>query len=88
MSTTLDEAISAVMTEVAMGLARKDNLICENGQIVCRECRDRLALMPSLHCGGCLGAAYSRMHIVNPQCVNVGQNVRTVSVQADRKGSA
>ncbi len=59
--------------EVAMGLARRHNLVCDNGEVVCWECRERLALMPSLHCGSCLGEAYSRLNITDPQCVNVAQ---------------
>lgn len=63
----------ALIEETARAMARRHNLVCETGEIVCWECRERLALLPSLHCGACLGAAYSRLHIVNPQCINRAQ---------------
>jgi len=70
MSTALDAAMSAVITEVAMGLARKHNLVCTDESIVCWHCGNRLALLPSLACPACLGAAYSQRHLTAPLCVN------------------
>lgn len=51
---TLAELANERLIEMAKTLAVKHNLVCENGQIVCWECRDREALIPSLHCPGCL----------------------------------
>jgi hypothetical protein len=73
MTTPLDEAMSAVIGEVAMGLARKHNLVCIDDSIVCWGCGNRLALLPSLHCGSCLGAHYARKHITSPWCLNSRQ---------------
>lgn len=76
MTMTLDQAMAHVIEGVAMGLAQKHNLICDDGSVVCWECGKRHALLPSLHCGECLGMAYSRLKIFNPQCVNHKQEKR------------
>lgn len=54
--------------EMARSLAKQHNLITAEGHFVCWECREQYALMPSLHCGRCLGAAYQRLHIHEPWC--------------------
>lgn len=51
---TLAETIGEQLCEMARTLAVKHNLVCDNGQIICWECREREALLPSLHCPGCL----------------------------------
>lgn len=52
----LDSGIAQFMNVTAAALAKKHNLICTDGTIVCWECRKRVALMPSLHCHLCLSA--------------------------------
>lgn len=79
----LADAIATHVNATAAGLARKHNLVCDDGTIVCWDCREREALMPSLHCGGCLGAAYARKGIVDPQCLN---RVQTDADKAHMKG--
>lgn len=54
--------------ETAIGLARKHNLVCNDGTIVCWECQQVEALMPSLHCPRCLQAVWARLNIHDPQC--------------------
>lgn len=56
------------INEMALALAKQHNLITADGGIVCWECGEAWALMPSLHCGRCLGAAYQRLHIHEPWC--------------------
>lgn len=65
---------NAVLVTMALALARRHNLICDDGvTIVCWNCRNQLALMPSLHCPECLGAAYHRLGIVEPLCMQQEQ---------------
>jgi len=75
MSATLQQALDAIIEEAAIAYAHKWRLVADDGTIWCATDRcERIALLPSLHCGSCLGAAYSRMHIVNPQCINREQS--------------
>lgn len=55
--------------ELARSLARRHNLVCDNGAIVCWECKQHEALLPSLHCPKCLADAWRRLGIVEPQCI-------------------
>lgn len=65
---------SVIVSEAtAFGMARRHNLVAEDGTVVCWECKTREALIPSLHCGGCLGAHYIAHHIVLPFCMNRAQ---------------
>ena len=79
----LSDEILTRINATAAGLAHKHNLVCDDGSIICWECGAREALMPSLHCGGCLGAVYGRKGIVDPQCLNRAQ---TEHDKATRKG--
>lgn len=54
--------------DTARALARAHNLVCDNGQIVCWNCKRHEALMPSLHCAPCLGEAWRRLNIHDPRC--------------------
>lgn len=56
------------------GQAIRNNLVCDNGQVICWECRQRLALIPSLHCPLCLQQAWQRLGITDPQCEQREQN--------------
>jgi hypothetical protein len=60
--------------DAAFAYARKFRLVCEDGTIVCSKCGTREALLPSLACGGCLGAYYASKHITLPHCLNRKQN--------------
>jgi hypothetical protein len=64
----------AIINSCALAMARRHNLVCATGEIVCWGCGDRLALLPSLHCGACLGAHYARHHITTPWCPNRAQS--------------
>lgn len=59
--------------ELALSLARKHKLADGAGLIWCWSCGAREALIPSLHCGGCLGAYYGKHHITLPHCLNRAQ---------------
>jgi hypothetical protein len=67
---TGDSALDAQLEEMARALAAKHRLVDENGVVWCWQCSERLALIPSLHCGLCLGAQYAKLGIVAPLCVN------------------
>lgn len=54
--------------EVARHYARKHNLVCEDGTVVCWDCRKREALLPSLHCPLCLADVWRRLNITDPKC--------------------
>lgn len=45
---------------MARDLAVRHNLVCDDGTIVCWECRTAEALLPSLHCWPCLLLGYER----------------------------
>lgn len=65
--------LDAVIEETARAYAKRHNLIGTDGHLWCWSCVERHALLPSLHCGLCLGAAYARMGIVSPACLNHSQ---------------
>lgn len=65
--------LAAVLDDAARAYAKRWNLIGTDNLIWCAACVERHALLPSLHCGLCLGAAYSRLGIVQPECVNTEQ---------------
>lgn len=67
------EALNASIENAAVMIARRHNLIAEDGTIMCWSCGAREALIPSLHCGGCLGAYYGKHHITLPACLNRAQ---------------
>lgn len=74
MSQSIQQALDAIIDEAAVAYAHKWRLVDDKGQIWCATDRcDRLALLPSLHCGSCLGAHYARHHITQPWCVNRAQ---------------
>lgn len=50
------------------GQAIRDRLVCDDGTVICWECRAREALIPSLHCPTCLADAWRRLNITNPCC--------------------
>lgn len=62
--------VAAIVEQAARAYAKRWNLIGTDGYLWCANCVERHALMPSLHCGLCLGAAYVRMGIVQPACLN------------------
>jgi hypothetical protein len=71
MSTTLQAAMVDIIELAALAYAEKWRLIDDQGRVWCATDRcERLALLPSLHCGGCLGAHYARHHITSPMTVN------------------
>jgi len=53
---------------LARSLARRNNLVCDDGTVVCWDCRRVEALLPSLHCPRCLADAWQRLNIISPQC--------------------
>lgn len=53
---------------LARSLAVRHNLVCDNGVIVCWNCKRERALMPSLHCATCLASAWERLGIIEPKC--------------------
>ena len=65
-----------IIEACSVALARQHNLVCADGSIVCWACGERYALLPSLHCGQCLGAAYARNNIITPWCVNREQQIK------------
>jgi hypothetical protein len=67
-------SIEAAVEETARAYAKRWNLIGTDGQIWCAACVERHALIPSLHCGVCLGAFYARNHITAPSCLNHSQD--------------
>lgn len=69
----------AAMHEVARDLARKHDLVSEQGVIICWNCRDADALMPSLHCPACLAKARKRLNIA-PSTLNTEQPVKSVDM--------
>lgn len=74
MSATLQQALDTIIEEAALAYAAKWRLVADDGTIWCATDRcERLALLPSLHCGSCLGAHYARHHITMPQCINRAQ---------------
>lgn len=71
MTQSLDELMRAQIEECAMNLADHWRLYDDQGRIWCaREGCQRLALLPSLHCGPCLGEHYRRNGITHPWCPN------------------
>jgi len=63
-------SIEAVLDTAAWAYAKRWNLIGQDGLLWCAACVEAHALLPSLHCGPCLGAAYARLGIVQPACLN------------------
>ncbi len=61
---------------VARGLARRHNLVAEDGTVWCWECKREAALMPSLHCPPCLADAWDRLGITEPVCEQREQTER------------
>lgn len=59
--------------DVAFNLARQHRLIGDDGTIVCWNCGDQEALLPSLHCLPCLAAARRRLGIPLPHAENRAQ---------------
>lgn len=48
------------LMSTAMTFAIRNNLVADDGTIVCWWCRRSAALLPSLHCGPCLLEGYER----------------------------
>jgi hypothetical protein len=65
---TILDRLLADPEQTAFALARKHNLVCVDGTVVCWECRRHEALIPSLHCAVCLQAVWQRCNINNPCC--------------------
>jgi hypothetical protein len=63
----------ALLVESALAQAKKNNLVCDDGTIICWDCKKREALLPSLHCPLCLAAAWQRLGITEPWCPNYEQ---------------
>jgi hypothetical protein len=72
-TTLLGTDTNAVLVSMALSLAKRHNLVCDDGTIVCWNCRQAVALLPSLHCNTCLGQAYHRLGIVEPLCMQQEQ---------------
>lgn len=53
---------------LARDWARRHNLVCADGTIVCWNCKRAEALLPSLHCAPCLTEAWRRNGIIEPRC--------------------
>lgn len=70
---TIGGALDAIVEQAARSYAQRWRLVSPDGLIWCANCKVEPALMPSLHCGRCLGTAYVRLHIVVPCCVNRAQ---------------
>jgi hypothetical protein len=81
-STTLQQALDAMIEQAALAYAEKWRLVDDQGRVWCAtdNCQS-LALIPSLHCAQCLGAHYARNHITQPYCLNREQ------VPAERKAA-
>lgn len=69
----IGDGIDAIVEQAARSYAQRWRLVSPDGLVWCAHCKVEPALMPSLHCGRCLGAAYSRLGIVMPACVNRAQ---------------
>lgn len=54
--------------ETARMFARLNNLVCDDGTVVCWACEKHWALLPSLHCAACLQEAWHRLNIHSPCC--------------------
>lgn len=65
------DALNSIIEEAALAYAHKWRLVADDGVIWCAtdNCQHH-ALLPSLHCGSCLGAHYARFHITQPYCIN------------------
>jgi hypothetical protein len=72
----IGSSLEAIIEEAARSYAQRWRIIGTDGFVWCAECVERHALLPSLHCGLCLGAAYSRLGIVVPACLNHEQEGR------------
>jgi hypothetical protein len=71
---SIQQALEAMIANAAIAYAHKWRLVDDKANIWCATDRcERLALLPSLHCGGCLGAHYARHHITTPHCINHAQ---------------
>lgn len=70
MTTALALQLEDTIMSTARGLARRHELIDDTGLIWCWFCDKRPALLPSLHCPSCLAAAWGRIPVVMPQCIN------------------
>lgn len=83
MSTTLQQALDAMIEQAALAYAEKWRLVDDQGRVWCAtdNCQS-LALIPSLHCAQCLGAAWRRLGIVEPRCANREQSSRGVESNA------
>lgn len=75
MSESLKDALDTIIEQTAIAYAHKWRLVDDQGRVWCAtdNCQ-HLALMPSLHCGRCLGAHYARNHITMPWCHNREQS--------------
>jgi hypothetical protein len=58
--TPVGNALGTAVREMAITLARRENLVADGGQIYCWNCNRLGALMPSLHCRACLDAHRER----------------------------
>lgn len=67
-----DEMAQAVEA-TAFSLAKRWCKVEPDGTLLCCRCDTLPALIPSLHCGKCLGAHYIKHHIVLPHCMNRAQ---------------
>jgi hypothetical protein len=72
-STSAGELVSSAVESIARSLARKHNLVCDDGSIICWECGKREALLPQLHCGICLDITRRRMGHYDSQVLNRAQ---------------
>lgn len=72
--------------ELARSLARRHNLVCDDGQIICWECKRTEALLPSLHCPVCLADAWRRLGIIEPQCEQRTQTEDDKSLMVRKTG--
>lgn len=52
----LEPVIRARLNALAQAIAIRNNLVEDDGTIICWECRKKPALLPSLHCPHCLHA--------------------------------
>jgi hypothetical protein len=59
--TLAGNALGTAVREMAITLARRENLVADDGQIYCWHCNRLGALMPSLACKACLDAQRERM---------------------------
>lgn len=83
---TFADRLMADPFDLARALARRHNLVCNDGSIVCWDCKRVESLLPSLHCPRCLADAWQRLRITDPQCEQREQTDEDRSLMARKTG--